>query len=117
MEIKNIITQELFDSLNIIKGDLNLSYVLREKIKIKELNSIVNECRKLYRKLIDNYLDIDIYDYESMIYYSPQYKVYQETNTTNIFVFVVTPVGKCGLIQITNKSNQNTKSFKNKCLI
>lgn len=117
MDIRNIITQELFDSLDMIKGDINLSCVLSKKIKHQDLSSIVNECRKIYRKLLDDHLDENIYQFESMIYYSPQYKVYQEENTLNIFVIIVTSVGKCGLLQITNKSNQNIKRVENKCLM
>ena len=115
MNTADTLTQELFDSLDIVKGDINLSYILSKKIKNQGVSPIVNECRKIYRKLLDSYLDESIYEFESMIYYSPQYKVYQEKNTSNIFVIVVTSVGKCGLLQITNK--QNTKKVKNKCLV
>ena len=117
MDIRDTLTQELYDSLDIVKGDINLSYILAKKIKNQDISPIVNECRKIYRKLLDSHLDESIYEFESMIYYSPQYKVYQEEDTSNIFVIVVTSVGKCGLLQITNKSNQNTKRIKNKCLI
>lgn len=116
MNIKDVLTQKLFDELPLIKGDLNLKYFLSDHIRNKDLSHIVKQCNDIYKRILVGFLDKEKHEYESMIFYCPQYKVYHDIETSTILIIIVTPVGTCGLVEVTNVINQKSKRIKNKCL-
>ena len=99
-----MLTQDIVNTLPILTGDFILRSKLYKTFSFKNGQSIIEICNRIYKDLITQDLKENSNKrYNSVILYSPQYKLFEEDGEVSILI--ITPFSSCKAIDIIRNKN------------